>query len=194
MIRALVYIVPVLSSRTTLSGVICATVALVLSSAPRPARASDPGFRLELDRERYELNVSDLRSGEAAAPIRVVLGSPANPTPSGSFPVSRVILNPSWHPGSLARSAGAEPEPPSLSGPMGVAKLPFADGGQIALHGGGDPLLLGKPVSGGCVRASDADLLRIIAWLHLRGAFSPPEEGTGEIVKGFLRPARLIVR
>ena len=92
-------------------------------------------------------------------------------------------------------AAGAQPLPPSPDGPMGIAKIPFADLGSVALHGGGDLLLLGKPVSGGCVRARDADLLRVIAWLHLQRALGPPvPQDDGEVHRFFQRPARMLVR
>ena len=77
---------------------------------------------------------------------------------------------------------------------MGVAKIPFAENGSIALHGGGDPDVLGKPVSSGCVRASDADLLRLIAWLDLQGALAPAQiASSGEVVRDLWRAARLRV-
>ena len=170
--------------------------AAILLAAPggRAAPASDPGLALELDRERFELTPRDERSGERGPTLRVVLGSPAHPTPSGSYALDRAILNPAWRPGPRARDAGANAEAPGLDSPMGVAKIPFAGGGAIALHGGGDPLLLGKPVSSGCVRTSDADLLRLLAWLHEQGALADPEERGGELHRAFRRPARLIVR
>lgn len=168
---------------------------LVLATAVVPARAADdPGLVIELDRERFEVTTRDVRSGDEGPRIRVVLGSPAHDTPSGDHPVGRVILNPAWHPSAEAIAAGAKPLPPSLDGPMGVAKIPFAETGSIALHGGGDLLLLGKPVSGGCVRARDADLLRIVAWLLERDALGPPVvENGGEVHRSFQRPVRLRV-
>jgi len=118
----------------------CAASGVLGLAGPRAARAaSDPGLLLELDRERYELAVRDLRSGESGPSLRVVLGSPAHSTPAGSYPVSRVILNPAWRPSDDALAAGAEALPPSLDGPMGVAKIPFADLGSVALHGGSSP-------------------------------------------------------
>lgn len=154
--------------------------------------ADDPGLILDLDRDLFELSTFDARSGEAGPRVRVVLGSPANDTPNGDHPVGRVILNPSWHPSDAALGAGAVPVAASLDSPMGVAKIPFANTGSIALHGGGDLLLLGKPVSGGCVRARDADLLRIIAWLMEQGALSPPAvQDDGEVHRSFQRPVRL---
>jgi hypothetical protein len=170
---------------------LCASLCL----APGVGANQDPGLVLELDRARYEVSLRDMRTGDLGPRIRVVLGSPAHDTPSGDFPVGRVILNPAWHPSAEAMAAGARKRPPSLNGPMGVAKIPFADGGSIALHGGGDALLLGKPVSGGCVRARDADLLRIIAWLHARDTLGRPQRlADGEIHRGFHRPVHFRVR
>lgn len=154
--------------------------------------SDDPGLLLELDRDRFEVVVWDRRSGDLGPRIRIVLGSPARDTPSGDYPVGRVILNPSWHPGHEAIAAGAQPEPPSTTSPMGVAKIPFTDTGSVALHGGGDPLLLGKPVSGGCVRARDSDLLRIVVWLLAQDALAPADvQPGGEVHRSFRRPVRL---
>jgi hypothetical protein len=167
--------------------------ARALASDSRPS--TDPGLVLELDRARYEILARDVRSGDVGPRFRVVLGSPAHDTPDGEYPVYQVILNPAWRPSDDALAAGAQKLPPSLEGPMGVAKIPFADAGTIALHGGGDALLLGKPVSGGCVRARDADLLRVIAWLDERGTLGPPRVSNGgEIQRAFRRPVRIRVR
>lgn len=159
------------------------------------AGSRDPGLLIELDRESYSLVARDLAAGVDGPQLRVVLGSPAHPTPSGAFPLHEVVRNPGWHPGRIARAWGAEPAPPSEDGPLGVGKIPFAAGGEIALHGGADPLLLGKPVSLGCVRATDRDLLALIEWLEERGALAPPvRTAGGELYQRFRRPARVEVR
>ena len=179
------------------SGLVVLASSLLFSVAAVPtARAErDPGLVLHLTRERFELRAVDARTGEAGPVVRIALGSPANETPDGDHRVGRVILNPAWTPSDAARAAGAEPIPPSLDSPMGVAKLPFARTGAIALHGGGDPRVLGKPISGGCVRARDADLLRILAWMQGRGALGPPaEQPDGEVHRSFVRPVVLRIR
>ncbi|MCZ6464835.1 MAG: L,D-transpeptidase [Proteobacteria bacterium] len=183
---------PITATATAIVAVAFAAGVLAAASAGAAA-PSDPGILLELDRERFALRVRDLRSGETGPAVPVVLGSPAHPTPGGSFALERVILNPAWTPGPRARAGGALDRGPGLESPMGVAKIPFAGGGAIALHGGGDPLLLGKPVSSGCVRAADADLLRVLAWLHERGALAPPEPHRGESHRSFQRRTQLIV-
>ncbi len=152
------------------------SVALVwwgLLFAPVPGAASHEALLIEVDRTRFVLETRDLRDRSAGPSFRVVLGSPSHPTPTGDFPIYRVVRNPGWQPGPTARARGATESRPAVDGPMGVAKLPFAPGG-IALHGGADPLLLGKPISLGCIRARDRDLATLLAWLAERGALAEP--------------------
>ena len=157
--------------------------------------SSDPGVLLELDRTTFELHARDLATGAEGPPLRVALGSPTHPTPTGEFPLRVVVHNPGWSPGEIARSLGALPVPPSAKGPLGVGKIPFTPDGEIALHGGADPLLLGKPVSLGCARATDHDLLRLIAWLEERSALARPRElASGETHQHFRRPAHVRIR
>lgn len=159
------------------------------------AGTNDPGLLLELDRQTFEVRVRDLASGAEGPSLRVVLGSPAHPTPKGTFPLHVVVRNPSWSPGDIARSAGAKPIPASPHGPLGVGKIPFAERGEIALHGGANPLLLGKPVSLGCARATDQDLLRLFGWLEQQRALARPVTlAGGELRQYFRRPARVSVR
>jgi hypothetical protein len=159
------------------------------------AGTSDPGVLLELDRARYEVRVRDLASGAVGPSLRVVLGSPAHPTPTGDYPLHVVVRNPGWSPGETARSYGAHPVAPSAAGPLGVGKIPFADRGEIALHGGANPLLLGKPISLGCARATDQDLLRLFEWLEQQRALERPVAvAGGELRQYFRRPARVTVR
>jgi hypothetical protein len=159
------------------------------------AGSADPGVLLELDRQAFEVRARDLASGAVGPSLRVVLGSPAHPTPSGSYPLYVVVRNPGWNPGAFARSVGAHEVPPSAKGPLGVGKIPFAERGEIALHGGANPLLLGKPVSLGCARATDEDLLKLFAWLEQQRALQRPESVSGgELHQYFRRPARVSVR
>jgi hypothetical protein len=156
---------------------------------------SDPGILLVLDRERFELRVSDERDGAPGPDLSVALGSPAHPTPKGVFRLREIILKPAWTPGPTARAQGAEPLPPTPSGPMGVAKIPFSESRTLALHGGGIPLLLGKPITSGCIRAADSDLMHLIEWLTSRGAVAEGvATGAGEVHRAFRRPVRLVTR
>ncbi|MDH3519828.1 MAG: L,D-transpeptidase [Myxococcales bacterium] len=152
------------------------------------------GVVLELDRAQFSLTARDLDAGVEGPTLRVALGSPAHPTPTGEYSAYSVVRNPAWTPGAFARAFGAEPLPPSQRGPLGAGKIPFAAGGAIALHGGAHPLLLGKPVSLGCVRALDADFLALLDWLEARGALRGEGRGQGELRQAFRRPVRIVVR
>lgn len=155
----------------------------------------DPGILLRVDTQRHRLEALDLRDRVPGPTLRVALGSPAHPTPRGSFSLGTAIRNPGWVPGPTARAAGARPEPPSTDGPMGVAKFPFAGRGAIALHGGAPSFLLGKSISSGCIRAADPDLVGLLVWLESRAALLPEREtADGERHQRFRRPARIEVR
>lgn len=170
-----------------------ALMLLVVSAAPLAGASGDPGILLELDRERFEVQARDLRDDRAGPALRVVVGSPAHPTPAGTFAIHQVVRNPRWTPGEIARGRGAQEKPASSDGPLGVAKISFGPDG-IALHGGARPLLLGKPISLGCVRALDADLLALLDWLEAAGALGERRPGAeGEITQRFQRRARIVV-
>lgn len=154
----------------------------------------DPGLVIEIDRESYLLRAHDLRDDVAGPQAPVAVGSPGHATPTGIFPLHQVVHDPAWSPGANARRVGAAAFDASPDGPMGVAKLPFAPGGY-ALHGGGERVVLGKPVSLGCVRMTDAGILELIAWMRERDALrSQPPAGAGERHEPLLRPARIVIR
>lgn len=155
--------------------------------------AGDPGILLTLDLERFEVQSYDLRDDREGPALRVVIGSPSHPTPAGNFAVHQVVRNPRWTPGEVARGRGAHEIPASSDGPLGVAKISFGPEG-IALHGGARPLLIGKAVSLGCVRALDADMLALLDWLESAGALGERRPGVeGEVHQPFRRRARIVV-
>ena len=174
-------------------------LACSLLTASVAAAGDDPGLVLEIDLEGFVVRTRDLRSGDEGPQVNVGPGSPRNPTPAGRHRVGWVVLRPAWTPGDDAVAAGIEKKPPSLDSPMGVAKIPFADMGSIALHGGGDARILGRPISAGCVRTHAADLLRVLAWMDLVGALGPPEfdpahPEDGEVRRAVHRPTWVVVR
>jgi len=189
----------------TLSGMRALRLIAVLLLActvagPQPSIASgDPGLELEIDLEAFVVRTRDLRSGREGPEVSIGPGSPGNPTPKGRHRVGWVVLRPAWMPSDAALAAGAPKMPPSLESPMGVAKIPFAELGSVALHGGGDPRVLGRPISAGCVRTRDADLLRVIGWLDVAGAlgdprFDPDDPEHGEVKRPVHRPTWVVVR
>jgi hypothetical protein len=153
----------------------------------------DPGVLLEVDLARFSLHARDLSSAVPGPTLRVAVGSPAHPTPTGEFHPVRVVRNPGFVPGAHARGLGARPLPPSGDSPLGVGKIPL-EYGAIQIHAGADPLELGKPVSLGCVSVVDESWLALIDWLHSRGSLHPWRASPdGALVSGFRRPIRVVV-
>src|SRR5512138_1006201 len=128
---------------------------------------SDPGVLIDVDLEQFRLVSRDLADDAPGPAMAISVGSPDHPTPTGEFRPLRVVRNPSWMPGAHARRLGARARGPSSDGPLGVGKIPF-ESGAIQIHGGADPLELGKPVSLGCVRLRDEHWLALVDWLRAR--------------------------
>jgi lipoprotein-anchoring transpeptidase ErfK/SrfK len=181
------------------AAVLVLVLAVAVAADRVGAAGPDPGVVLAIDASRVVLSAHDPGADSAGAPgpsFPVTVGSPAHPTPRGRFRADALVLNPAWHPAPTAAAAGAKPLPPSSSGPMGIAKIPFAEGGEVALHGGAVPIVLGKPLSSGCVRARDVDLVRLIGWLERHGVLrlEDARDDGGEVRVPLLRPLWVLVR
>jgi len=171
--------------------------ALALCSWGQIAWSEGRPILIEVSLADGTFQASDITRGTRGATIsaQVATGSPAFPTPPGQYSPKRLILNPQWQPGAFARANGAERMPASGETPMGLAKIPLTSSGVVALHGGATPLVLGKPVSLGCVRMTDADMAALISWLDGSEALAPPRpQPNGEIIRAFRRPVRISVR
>jgi lipoprotein-anchoring transpeptidase ErfK/SrfK len=156
--------------------------------------ARDPGVRVRLDLERFELVAVDARRPAEPLVLPIATGSPGHPSPTGHYAPHVVVRNPGWQPGAQARAWGAEAMEPSDHTPMGVAKIPLSGDG-FALHGGANPILVGKPVSLGCVRLSDSDMLAFLDWLDRAGALAEARPAAnGEILQPLRRPVAFDVR
>lgn len=168
---------------------------LCAQPAPASGRERDPGIRIEVDRDAFEIRTVDLASGELGPDLRVATGSPAHPTPAGRFRLRRVVHAPAWVPGETARAGGARPEPPSTDGPLGIAKIPIH--GEVALHGGANRFSVGKPLTLGCLRTTDDEIASLIDWLEQRDALRrkrPASAGDGLAWQDFARPIRIEIR
>lgn len=152
------------------------------------------GILLHVDLASFRLEALDLDTAAIGPTLRVSVGSPSYPTPRGEFRPVRLVSNPSWTPGPVARSFGARPHPPSSESPLGLGKLPL-EFGAIQIHAGAHPLQLGKPMSLGCVSLDDAGWLRLVGWLEERESLHAwRRRADGETETGFRRPIRVVVR
>jgi lipoprotein-anchoring transpeptidase ErfK/SrfK len=93
-----------------------------------------------------------LRRGERVVRrLRVAVGRPGSPTPTGRFAVTDKLSGGSYSPYYgcciLALSATQPHTPPGWTG-----------GNRMAIHGTSDPSSIGVAASAGCLRAADSDL------------------------------------
>jgi lipoprotein-anchoring transpeptidase ErfK/SrfK len=95
------------------------------------------------------------RSGRRVLSARAAIGSPATPTPTGSFYVNQRLIpsdrNGPFGPGAVGISAFSN----VLTG--------WTQGGPIAIHGTNEPWSIGKAVSNGCIRLPNPILTKLFA-------------------------------
>jgi lipoprotein-anchoring transpeptidase ErfK/SrfK len=127
------------------------------------------GVKPEAPELRRELTVSvDLSTrrlvvradGREVGSYEVAIGKEGHPTPTGTYKLSRVVWNPSWVPPDekWADTATAK-EPGERGNPMGRVKIFFED--QLYIHGTADRESLGEPVSHGCIRMTNTDVMQL---------------------------------
>jgi hypothetical protein len=102
-----------------------------------------------------ERRVTLYRDGRELLSTRAAIGSPATPTPTGTYYVNQRLIpsDPTgpFGPGAIGISAFSE----VLTG--------WAQGGPIAIHGTNRPDLIGQAVSNGCIRVRNDVLRRLFA-------------------------------
>lgn len=115
-------------------------------------RVTKTPFRVLVDLSERRLTV--YRRGRVMARWTVAVGSPVNPTPIGRFAISEIVRQP--RPGGFFGTY-------IISLTAHSEKLSDFDGGdgRVALHGTNRPDLLGRAVSHGCVRLSNAAITRV---------------------------------
>jgi hypothetical protein len=97
--------------------------------------------------------------GRSLFGLRAATGSPASPTPVGEYFVTdRVAFSAGSSLGSFAFGiSGIQPRLPAG----------WSGGNQLAVHGTNDPSSIGRSVSAGCIRVSEAGLRRLKPLLRL---------------------------
>jgi L,D-transpeptidase ErfK/SrfK len=140
----------------------------VRGEAARDAGKTSPkGCRLthlvlRLDERRLYLTDDDPGTPVESFPIAV--GREGMETPIGQFQVEEMVENPEF-----VKIDDADPSrvikrfPPGPTNPLGERWIGFArgDGWTLGIHGTPNPELLGRAVSGGCIRMRNADVLRV---------------------------------
>ena len=148
-----------------------------INHAVHEPRAQNPApLRFVLNVPAHRLYVYE--HGEHTKTYRVSVGMRGNQTPAGNYSIRSLIWNPWWHPPNSDWARGRKPEPPAASNPMGRVKLHFAP--LLYIHGTVERSLLGDPVSRGCVRMVNDDLIELTRLVH---AYLTPQIGEATLAE-----------
>jgi hypothetical protein len=120
--------------------------------------------RLRFVVDRGERTLTVYREGRIIGAYKVAVGMPSHPTPTGTWDIFRVDLNPDWTPPDSEWAADDEPKPPGHPGnPMGRARLVYNP--PYTIHGTDELDSLGKAASHGSIRVANEaaiELARIL--------------------------------
>lgn len=138
---------------------------------PAPSVAPDPAspyLVIRLKDRRLDVMNDDAMTPVASFPIAV--GREGRETPTGRFRVEEMIEHPDYQQiDPHDRSRVLKRIPPGPANPLGERWIGFirGDGWTIGIHGTPHPHLLGRAVSGGCIRMRNADVVRVYEQIGL---------------------------
>jgi hypothetical protein len=125
-----------------------------------PETPAEP-LRLVINIPAYRLDA--YLGDRLVATYPATIGKSREPTFTGSFTIDSVIWNPWWHPPANRRPK-EKVTPPGPRNPMGRVKLPLV--GLYYIHGTAKVEEIGRPLSRGCVRLSNDDVLALTRLIH----------------------------
>jgi lipoprotein-anchoring transpeptidase ErfK/SrfK len=130
------------------------------NSASRATRDSHRAHSNRIARTRLEVDLSDrqvsfYQNGEVVAQYPVAIGQTGWETPTGTFQVTEMHVDPEWqHP------ITGEIVPAGTANPLGSRWIGFWSDGinQIGFHGTNEADSIGQAISHGCVRMWNPDI------------------------------------
>ncbi len=132
-----------------------AAMALTMGAATAVPLAD---LRLEVDLAARKLYV--IKGDRRLATHPVAVGSPEWPTKTGEWNVTQVVFNPEWIPPDETWAEQKERRAPGdPKNPLGAAQLVYDP--PRTIHGTNEPASIGKAVSHGSIRLSNAVILQL---------------------------------
>jgi lipoprotein-anchoring transpeptidase ErfK/SrfK len=131
---------------------------------PAVTRPAPPPVQLVLRLGERRLYLMDADSTAPPESFPIAVGRRGRETPTGRFKVEEKIVHPDFVVVDPAdRTRAVRTIPPGPANPLGERWIGIilGDGWTIGIHGTPRPELLGKAVSGGCIRMRNADVVRI---------------------------------
>ena len=155
--------------RAPICSAVLAAILLVLGSSE--LRASD--FRIEVDLSTRMLTA--YAGEDVVKTYSVSVGTPKDPTPTGSFQIRKLIWNPSWVPPKEKWARGKEPKKPGdPDNPMQRVKIFFKEP-DYYIHGTPAVESMGRAQSHGCVRMTPAEVTDLAKIVMEHGGKPMPE-------------------
>lgn len=146
----------------------------------RSAGKVDGPVQLAADLSDRELTV--LAANGAVRTFKVAVGTPSDPTPTGTFKIRKVVWNPSWIPPDEKWAKGKTAKGPGDPGnPMKVAKIFFQEP-DYYIHGTPYVNSLGSAQSHGCLRMSPDEVAELAQFLMENGGQAREEGWFSRIV------------
>jgi lipoprotein-anchoring transpeptidase ErfK/SrfK len=127
------------------------------------------GVRIEVDKGERAVRVLD-RDGGLIAYFPASIGSAEKPAPSGSFKVTGVSYEPTYHYDPKFAFKGVEAKhrftvKPGPNNPVGLVWIDLS-APSYGIHGTPDPHAISKTQSHGCVRLTNWDALRLASMVR----------------------------
>lgn len=140
--------------------VVVAALAGALAFVTTEPEEPPPSETLKLEVSISERTLSVIENGEVTQTHPVTVGSPEHPTPTGAFRINWLVWNPSWNPPDSEWARNRSPMGPGPDNPMGRVKM-FFKHPTYYIHGTRTISEIGEAASHGCVRMSNADVLKV---------------------------------
>lgn len=148
----------------------------------RPTERPSETLRLEVDISDRTLSV--LERGRVVETHPVTVGSRNHPTPLGSYAIDWIVWNPSWNPPDSGWAKNRRAMGPGPDNPMGRVKMFFREPAYY-VHGTRAISELGTAASHGCVRLSNADVLKVARRVMKHGGEARPPGWFKRVINSF---------
>jgi lipoprotein-anchoring transpeptidase ErfK/SrfK len=104
-----------------------------------------------------DLHIYLYRDGKLVRSYPIAAGQPAYPTPTGTYAVVNMQMDPTWLPPNSDWAKDAVPIPPGPDNPLGTRWIGTSAPG-IGIHGTPDDASIGSYASHGCIRMHIPDV------------------------------------
>jgi lipoprotein-anchoring transpeptidase ErfK/SrfK len=98
-----------------------------------------------------DLHLYLYRNGKLIKSYPVAVGQAAYPTPTGSYSIVSMQMNPTWFPPNSDWARDSKPIPPGIDNPLGTRWIGTSAPG-VGIHGTPDDASIGSYASHGCIR------------------------------------------